>query len=357
MNQLPILSGSANGQLAVNNSAAANEKGNTAADNQPFGEMLARQLSGKNAATDKQETLKNIGLNTMAGLKAGLQEVLDDANEVALTVSDADASPDDPGLLATLPLVLSDRPVQLATNPETGAQLSRTGRPHVQMEDAKSGPSGKNDSPKPARKERADPVLPSTAAAPTASLATDSRIAATQMAESSAVLSASTSAPTAAATALPLSGSNPATPLPQTVIDTPLTHKQWADDFGQKITWLATQNRQHAELHLNPAHLGPLDITLKLNGDQATALFSSPHAAVREAIEQSLPKLREMFADNGIMLGGATVSDQSQRKQHSEPGNPPPAGFNIRHTEAVGTAGMQHTARISQHNGMVDTFA
>ncbi|NCP80482.1 MAG: hypothetical protein GW825_03535 [Gallionella sp.] len=57
------------------------------------------------------------------------------------------------------------------------------------------------------------------------------------------------------------------------------------------------------------------------------------------------------------MLGGATVSDQSQREQHSEPGNPPPAGIDIRHAETVGTAGSLHSPRIAQHDGMVDTFA
>ena len=104
----------------------------------------------------------------------------------------------------------------------------------------------------------------------------------------------------------------------QLAVNVPLTQNAWADDFSQKITWLATQHGQSAELHLNPPQLGPLEVLIKVNGDQATALFTSQHAVVRDAIEQALPKLREMLADNGIMLGNATVSDQSPREQQTK---------------------------------------
>lgn len=141
---------------------------------------------------------------------------------------------------------------------------------------------------------------------------------------------------------------------------TPLTHPAWGDEFSQKITWMATQHTQSAELHLNPPQLGPLDVVLKMNGDQATAMFTSPHAAVREAIEQALPKLREMLADNGIMLGNAMVSD------HSAKNNADSTPRNSQHGSAIstinGTVESSDTQEvrvspISRHLGMVDTFA
>lgn len=101
-------------------------------------------------------------------------------------------------------------------------------------------------------------------------------------------------------------------------VDMPVTHKAWADEFSQKIVWVTTQHGQSAELHLNPPQLGPVDVLIKVEGDQATALFTSAHAVVRDAIEQALPKLREMLADNGIMLSNATVSDQSPKEQQTK---------------------------------------
>lgn len=95
----------------------------------------------------------------------------------------------------------------------------------------------------------------------------------------------------------------------QTIVTT-LGTNGWAEDFSQKITWISTQKNQSAELHLNPPDLGQLNVVLKISDNQATAIFTSPHIAVREAVENALPVLREILADNGIMLGNATVHDQ-----------------------------------------------
>ncbi len=143
-------------------------------------------------------------------------------------------------------------------------------------------------------------------------------------------------------------------------INTPVTHEKWGDEFNQKITWLTTQKEQSAELHLNPPQLGPMDVVLKVSGDQATAMFSSPHAAVREAIEQALPKLREMMADNGIMLGNASVNDQAPRNRQndseSRAANSRQSINGIGDSVAAGNTGAR-ISPISRHNGIVDTFA
>jgi len=149
----------------------------------------------------------------------------------------------------------------------------------------------------------------------------------------------------------------------QAVINAPVSHEAWGKEFNQKITWMATQHEQSAELHLNPPNLGPLDVVLSVSGDQATALFTSPHAAVREAVEQALPQLRNMLADNGITLGNAMVSDQSPKDQKAwqadqrQKGN---GGSSGKIDATVATGGISSAATASlgrRHLGMVDTFA
>jgi len=143
-------------------------------------------------------------------------------------------------------------------------------------------------------------------------------------------------------------------------IATPVTQAAWADEFSQKITWIATQHTQSAELHLNPPNLGPLDVVLKISGDQASAIFTSPHAAVRDAIEQALPKLREMLADNGIMLGNAMVSDQATKNGQDSSSHKPQREMQASLSDAAtDVTRIQETrvSSISRHNGMVDTFA
>jgi len=145
----------------------------------------------------------------------------------------------------------------------------------------------------------------------------------------------------------------------QVTINTPVNQAKWNDEFTQKITWLASSKQdQTAELHLNPPHLGPVDVVIKVSGDQATALFTSPHAAVREAIEQAMPRLRDTLADNGIMLGNATVSDQTPRDQgqSNTSRTSAPVMNDIRDAISVSNATPQ-VSQITRHNGIVDTFA
>ena len=145
-------------------------------------------------------------------------------------------------------------------------------------------------------------------------------------------------------------------------IATPFNSSAWADDFSQKISWMSTQQSQVAELHLNPPDLGPLNVILKISDSQATALFMSPHSAVRDAVENAIPKLREILADNGIMLGNATVSDQPSRDRHANEHINQGSGASAQHEASVDAPKLTALpdARIMparRHNGMVDTFA
>jgi flagellar hook-length control protein FliK len=143
-------------------------------------------------------------------------------------------------------------------------------------------------------------------------------------------------------------------------ISTPLNSPAWGEDFSQKISWMVSQKNQVAELHLNPPNLGPLDVVLKISDNQATALFTSPHAAVRDAVESAMPKLRELLADNGIMLSNATVGDQSPRDRGAENFADRKGGASSgigSADDASETSGTMQTLSAQRHNGMVDTFA
>lgn len=147
-------------------------------------------------------------------------------------------------------------------------------------------------------------------------------------------------------------------------INTPLGNNGWAEDFSQQISWMSTHKNQVAELHLNPPNLGPLDVVLTITDKQATLQFSSPHSAVRDAVENALPKLREVFADNGIMLGNTTVSDQTPRErnaagfmnQESRHEAPHNTAENATQLMSLAPADTPNPA-VRRHIGMVDTFA
>ena len=73
-----------------------------------------------------------------------------------------------------------------------------------------------------------------------------------------------------------------------------------------------------AELHLTPAELGPMQVRVDSQQDRATVTFVSQHAATREAIEASLPRLRELFSSQGLELVDVDVSDDDSFQSPSE---------------------------------------
>lgn len=102
-------------------------------------------------------------------------------------------------------------------------------------------------------------------------------------------------------------------PLPE--LKTPLQDPNWSQEFGEKIIWMARNDQQQAQLNLNPAHLGPLRITLNMEGETASAMFTAATPEVRQAIEDAMPRLREMLANAGISLGHSQVGTQSQQQE------------------------------------------
>ncbi|TXI19519.1 MAG: hypothetical protein E6Q62_03910 [Nitrosomonas sp.] len=148
---------------------------------------------------------------------------------------------------------------------------------------------------------------------------------------------------------------------PQSVqVDLPVDQPKWGNEFAQKIVWLTSQQHQVAEIRLNPAHLGPVEVMLTITQDQATAQFLSPHPAVREAIEQALPRLREMMAENGIQLGnvmvGADSFQQGSRQQQTYTSANNMEKPAITQAEAMRSVDTTIVSTTS-HHGIVNTYA
>ncbi|GJL73907.1 MAG: hypothetical protein NMNS02_00130 [Nitrosomonas sp.] len=173
--------------------------------------------------------------------------------------------------------------------------------------------------------------------------------------DNSSILAASAPSPSTQSTAL-----KPA----DISLDVQLGQPKWEGEFAQKIVWLAGQQQQAAEIRLNPAHLGPVEIMLSITNDQgvqqATAQFLSPHLAAREAIEAALPKLREMMADNGITLGNVTVdsnSSQQQKDAWQQENAAKRFAANQPGARSESTDQQETTIITRNHLGIVNTFA
>ncbi len=103
-------------------------------------------------------------------------------------------------------------------------------------------------------------------------------------------------------------------------ITSQLGNQGWGDELVSRVKWQIGQQIQEAKISLNPRELGPLQIKISINDDQAHVQFVAHHGSVRDAIEDAIPRLREMLEQTGLMLADANVSQQSpdQRGAFSE---------------------------------------
>ena len=100
-------------------------------------------------------------------------------------------------------------------------------------------------------------------------------------------------------------------------IEVPVHQAGWGEAVGNRLMMMVNDKMQSAHIHLNPPELGPIEVRINVNQDQASVQFISSHTAVRDAIEDAFPRLKEMFMQNGLSLTDANVSQQS-----SQQGNP-----------------------------------
>lgn len=181
-------------------------------------------------------------------------------------------------------------------------------------------------------------------------------------------LASNTSSTTPTATLAPIVSSQAtsqpaATVATAPVLSQPLGSSEWQQTLSQHITLFTRQGQQTAELRLHPEDLGQVQISLKLDDNQAQLQMVSAHSHVRAALEAALPVLRTQLAENGIQLSQSSVSSESfagqqqsssqQQQQASRSGQQ--GGFNEESDELLLTpAALQSAAR---GNGAVDIFA
>ena len=136
---------------------------------------------------------------------------------------------------------------------------------------------------------------------------------------------------------------------------------QFAAELGQRVVTMVEQGVNDARLRVHPEHLGPIEIRVRLDGDSAQVAFHSAHGAVRDALADAVPRLRELLGAAGFGL------------EHVDIGAGDPQGFgtpdgDARDADAVDRSAGASSAeapaeldeperRVAMTHGLVDTFA
>lgn len=124
----------------------------------------------------------------------------------------------------------------------------------------------------------------------------------------------------------------------------------------QLSTWIR-DGVQQAQLHLNPADLGPIGVRISLDGTQAQINFHAAHATTREALEAAVPSLASALHESGFTLSGGGVSQQPQNPHAAD--QPEARADGAGRTRGGDEAGIAAPAltRATAARGIVDVYA
>jgi flagellar hook-length control protein FliK len=141
----------------------------------------------------------------------------------------------------------------------------------------------------------------------------------------------------------------PAAPVDATLA-VPVSSGNWPHAVAAQVHWFVSNGVQSATLRLSPEHLGPVEVHIDVQSSQVNVNFSAAHAETRAALEQTVPRLRELFASGGLTLGQANVQADPRTGSQSTP-VPVRTAFNqVPALEPV-------AATIAQPLGLIDEYA
>jgi len=102
-------------------------------------------------------------------------------------------------------------------------------------------------------------------------------------------------------------------------LDAPFGGTDFAQALADKVSmWVGStkaDGSMTAELHLNPADMGPINVKISLDGQSAHVDFAAAALETRQAIEASMPMLSSALSNVGLSLTGGDVSSQTSQQQ------------------------------------------
>ncbi|MEZ8466307.1 flagellar hook-length control protein FliK [Vibrio splendidus] len=90
-----------------------------------------------------------------------------------------------------------------------------------------------------------------------------------------------------------------------------LTKELANEQVAEKVQMMMSKNLKNLDIRLDPPELGQMKIRMTMNNDVANVHFTVSNQQARDVIEQTLPRLREMLAQQGLQLADSSVQQQS----------------------------------------------
>ncbi|MBA5763713.1 flagellar hook-length control protein FliK [Vibrio sp. 404] len=97
-----------------------------------------------------------------------------------------------------------------------------------------------------------------------------------------------------------------------------LNREMASEQVSERIQMMLSKNLKNIDIRLDPPELGRMQIRMNMNGDNATVHFTVANQQARDIVEQAMPRLREMLAQQGLQLGDTSVQQQASGQQQRQ---------------------------------------
>ncbi len=86
--------------------------------------------------------------------------------------------------------------------------------------------------------------------------------------------------------------------------------RNFSTNLAHRVQWMFNQTLSSAEIMMDPPEMGPLSVKVQQINGETSIMFQATNSATKEALEEGMPKLKEMLEEMGVNLGQTTVSQQ-----------------------------------------------
>jgi len=94
-----------------------------------------------------------------------------------------------------------------------------------------------------------------------------------------------------------------------------LTRDGASDQLAERVQMMMSKNLKNIDIRLDPPELGRMQIRMTMNNDVASIQFTVANQQTRDIVEQAMPRLREMLAQQGLQLADTSVQQQNAGQQ------------------------------------------
>lgn len=132
----------------------------------------------------------------------------------------------------------------------------------------------------------------------------------------------------------------------------------WGDALSERISMNAAKDIKQVTIHLDPPELGSLELKMQIKDDQQTQVqVHVQNPQVKEALESSAHRLREMLANEGLELAGFDVQTGSEQSAGGQPGGDQELAGDQQNSDTSFVEGEETVnIPIPKNNNLLDTF-